>query len=82
MMDIQVWLFVVILIVILVVGGLLGFYLSQRYTKKYLEENPPLNEKMIRFSYHQDRRITNGKQVKDGAKGVIIHTVFPALVVS
>jgi hypothetical protein len=43
---------------------------------------PHLIEKMIRFSYHLNRRIEDGKQVKDGTKRVIISFVFPRLVIS
>ncbi|XMB87471.1 YneF family protein [Mycoplasmatota bacterium WC44] len=60
----QIWLFVIILVVTLLVGAGLGFYLSQRYTKKYLEENPPMNEKMIRVMLTQMGRKPSEKQVR------------------
>ena len=63
-MTIQVWLLVVIIVVSLLVGGGLGFYFSQRYTKKYLEENPPMNEKMVRAMLSQMGRKPSEKQVR------------------
>lgn len=63
-MTIQVWLLVVIIVVSLLVGGGLGFYFSQRYTKKYLEENPPMNEKMVRAMLGQMGRKPSEKQVR------------------
>ena len=35
------------LVVGLIAGGLLGFFLARRYMKKYLKKNPPINEQMI-----------------------------------
>lgn len=63
-MEIQVWLFIVLIVVSLLLGGALGFYFSQRYTKKYLEENPPMNEKMIRAMLSQMGRTPSEKQVR------------------
>jgi len=63
-MEIKIWLFVVILVITLLTGGGLGFYFSQRYTKKYLEENPPMNEKMIRVMLGQMGRKPSEKQVR------------------
>ena len=63
-MDIQVWLLIVIIVVTLLVGGGLGFYFSQRYTKKYLAENPPMNEKMVRAMLSQMGRKPSEKQVR------------------
>ncbi len=63
-MDIQIWLLAIIIVLTLVVGGGLGFYFSQRYTKKYLAENPPMNEKMIRAMLSQMGRTPSEKQVR------------------
>lgn len=55
---------IILIVVALLVGGGLGFYISQRYTKKYLEENPPVNEKMIRLMFQQMGRTPSEKQVR------------------
>jgi uncharacterized protein YneF (UPF0154 family) len=48
----------------LIAGGLLGFFLSQRYFKKYLRDNPPVNENMIRAMMMQMGRKPSEKQVR------------------
>ncbi len=58
------WLIIVLIIVALLVGGLIGFFLSQRYFKKYLRENPPVNENMIRAMMMQMGRKPSEKQVR------------------
>jgi len=39
--------------------------LSQRFTKKYLKENPPVSEKMIRLMFQQMGRKPSEKQVRE-----------------
>ena len=58
------WLQITLPIVALLVGGIVGFYLSQRYFKKYLKENPPVNENMIRAMMMQMGRKPSEKQVR------------------
>lgn len=58
-----VW-FVLILIGVLLVGGVIGFFLARRWFKKYLEKNPPVNEKMIREMMRQMGRTPSEKQVR------------------
>jgi uncharacterized protein YneF (UPF0154 family) len=58
------WLQITLPIVALIVGAILGFYLSQRYFKKYLRENPPVNENMIRAMMMQMGRKPSEKQVR------------------
>lgn len=58
------WLQIVLPIITLLVGAVLGFFLSQRYFKKYLKENPPVNENMIRAMMTQMGRKPSEKQVR------------------
>lgn len=62
--SMAIWVFVLILIGVLLVGGALGFFLSQRYFKKYLKDNPPVNENMIRAMMMQMGRKPSEKQVR------------------
>jgi len=62
--EVAVWQFVLYLVLALIVGGALGFYFSQRYFKKYLRENPPVNENMIRAMMMQMGRKPSEKQVR------------------
>lgn len=60
----QIWLAVLLIIVALVGGAALGFYLARRYMMKYLKENPPINEQMIRVMMAQMGRKPSEKQVR------------------
>jgi uncharacterized protein YneF (UPF0154 family) len=63
-MSIAVWQFILYLVLTLLAGGALGFYLSQLYFKKYLRDNPPINENMIRAMMMQMGRKPSEKQVR------------------
>lgn len=70
MLDISVLGFILSLVGVLLVGGALGFFISQRYFKKYLRENPPVNEKMIRAMMTQMGRKPSEKQVRQVMKSM------------
>ncbi len=59
------WLALVLITVALLAGGGIGFYVSQRVTKKYLKDNPPVSEKMIRLMFQQMGRKPSEKQVRE-----------------
>ncbi len=48
----------------IVVGGVVGFFVARHYFTKYLEKNPPINEKMIRVMMQQMGRTPSEKQVR------------------
>ena len=60
----QIWVAIIYIVIALLAGGALGFFLSQRYFKKYLRENPPVNEQMIRAMMMQMGRKPSEKQVR------------------
>jgi len=60
----QLWLAIVLIIVALIVGAVLGFFISQKYFKRYLEKNPPINEQMVRAMMTQMGRKPSEKQVR------------------
>lgn len=70
MLNISVLGFILSLVGVLLVGGALGFFISQRYFKKYLRENPPVNEKMIRAMMTQMGRKPSEKQVRQVMKSM------------
>jgi uncharacterized protein YneF (UPF0154 family) len=70
LLDISVLGFILSLVGVLLVGGALGFFISQRYFKKYLRENPPVNEKMIRAMMTQMGRKPSEKQVRQVMKSM------------
>ena len=59
------WLwFVLIILGAMLVGAIIGFFVSRVVFKKYLEKNPPINENMIRAMMSQMGRKPSEKQVK------------------
>ncbi len=58
------WWGYLLMLLALIIGALLGFFLSQRYFKRYLEKNPPINEKMVRAMMTQMGRKPSEKQVR------------------
>jgi uncharacterized protein len=63
-MNIAIWLFILLLVLVLLVGGAVGFFLSRAWFKRYLEKNPPVNERMIREMMRQMGRTPSEKQVR------------------
>ena len=43
------WIWILIVIVALIGGFALGFWISRKYMMDYLEKNPPINEDMLRI---------------------------------
>jgi len=44
----------IILIVVALIGGVaLGFFIARQYMMKYLKDNPPINEQMLRMMMMQ-----------------------------
>ncbi|MEO4053298.1 YneF family protein [Solibacillus sp. CAU 1738] len=58
------WLGIVLIIIALAGGAALGFYFARQYMMKYLKENPPINEQMIRVMMAQMGRKPSEKQVR------------------
>jgi len=48
----MIW-WIVGIVVALLAGVALGFFIARRYMMKYLEENPPINEEMLRMMMMQ-----------------------------
>lgn len=49
---------------ILLVGFIIGVFVARKVTQKYMEKNPPINEKMVRIMYQQMGRTPSEKQVR------------------
>ncbi len=54
----------VYLVVGVLIGAVVGFFLTKRYFDKQLKENPPVNEKMIRAMFMQMGRKPSEKQIR------------------
>lgn len=64
MVELQLWIVIVVPILLLLGGGVAGFFISRNVFKKYLEKNPPVNENMIRAMMSQMGRTPSEKQVR------------------
>lgn len=58
------------LVIGLIVGGLLGFFITRWYFNKQLKENPPITEKMIRAMYAQMGRKPSEAQIRSIMKSM------------
>ncbi|WP_313891057.1 YneF family protein [Psychrobacillus sp.] len=58
------WIWIVIVIAALIGGAAIGFFAARQYMMKYLKENPPINEQMLRMMMAQMGRKPSEKQVK------------------
>jgi len=63
-MTIEIWQFVLYLILCLVGGGVIGFFASRYFFKRQLDKNPPINEKMIRAMFLQMGRKASEAQIR------------------
>ncbi len=64
MWELQIWAWCLIFLGFLIVGAVIGFFVSRKIMTKYLEKNPPVNEKMIRVMFQQMGRTPSEKQVR------------------
>lgn len=64
MVHIHVIWFILLIVGILLVGAIAGFFISRKVFKRYLEKNPPITENMIRAMFSQMGRKPSEKQVK------------------
>lgn len=67
---IKVWIFVVCLILAILVGIILGFLIARRYMIKYIQENPPINEDIVRTLMSQMGRTPSEKQVRQAMRAI------------
>lgn len=54
----------------LVVGAIIGFFVSRKYMEKYLKKNPPINEQMIKIMMSQMGRTPTQKQINQMMKAM------------
>jgi uncharacterized protein YneF (UPF0154 family) len=65
------WLFDILYVLLgLIVGGIGGFFIAKRYMKKYLKDNPPINEQTIKMMMQQMGRTPSQKQVNQMMKAM------------
>ena len=54
----------------LVAGAVIGFFVAKHYMTKYLKKNPPINEEMIKALMLQMGRTPSQKQVNQMMKSM------------
>ena len=57
--------FIFSLVGVLLVGGVIGFFLARWLLKREMQKNPPINEKMIRVMFAQMGRTPSEKQIRE-----------------
>lgn len=63
-MTIEIWQFILILIIELLVVAIATFFITRKIFMRQLKKNPPINEKMIRAMMTQMGRTPSEKQVR------------------
>jgi hypothetical protein len=64
-MTIEIWQFILFLVLALLGGGIAGFFITRYIFQKQLRENPPVNEKMIRAMFRSMGRTPSEKQIRE-----------------
>ena len=53
-----------------IIGAIAGFFIARKYIQKYLKQNPPINEQMIKAMMTQMGRTPSQKQVNQMMKSM------------
>ena len=70
MMSLNIGLFILYLVLALLAGIVIGFFVTRKIFQKQLEKNPPINEKMIRAMFLQMGRKPSEAQIKQVMKSM------------
>ena len=62
------WHDILMVVIGLIAGGVIGFFLSRMFMEKYLTKNPPINEEMIKALMSGMGRTPNQKQINQMMK--------------
>ena len=65
MFEIAIWQFILFLVLALLGGGVIGIFVIRSIFHKKHQENPPVNEKMIRAMFRSMGRTPSEKQVRE-----------------
>jgi len=61
---------ILLVVVGLLIGAVIGFFVARYIMQKYLKQNPPINEEMIKTLMMQMGRQPNQKQIKQMMKAM------------
>lgn len=65
MFEIQIWQFILWIVLAIIGGAVAGFFVTRYIFQKQLRENPPVNEKMIRAMFRSMGRTPSEKQIRE-----------------
>ena len=61
---------ILLVLIGLIIGAVIGFFIASTVTKIYLKKNPPINEAMIKDLMSQMGRKPNQKQINQMMKSM------------
>ena len=61
---------IILVVVGLLLGAVIGFFIAKKYMEKYLKKNPPINEQMIKIMMSQMGRTPTQKQINQMMKAM------------
>ena len=61
---------ILLLLIGIVIGAVIGFFLARHFMQKYIKDNPPINEDMIKTLMMQMGRKPNQKQINQMMKAM------------
>lgn len=61
---------ILVLIVGIIIGAVMGFFAARKYMEKFMKDNPPINEEMIKTLMGQMGRKPNQKQINQMMKSM------------
>ena len=61
---------ILMVLVGLIIGAVIGFFVARKVMEKYLKKNPPINEDMIKALMMQMGRKPNQKQINQMMKSM------------
>ena len=61
---------ILLLVIGIIIGAVIGFLLARHFMKKYIADNPPINEEMLKALMMQMGRKPNQKQINQMMKAM------------
>ena len=65
MFEIQIWQFILWIVLAIIGGAVVGFFVTRYIFQNQLRENPPVSEKMIRAMFRSMGRTPSEKQIRE-----------------
>ena len=61
---------ILLVVVGLIAGAVIGFFIAKKVMEKYIKKNPPINEQMIKIMMSQMGRTPTQKQINQMMKAM------------